>query len=253
MIKFNIRSTKPLTMKKSLFTALVLFAAIPLAAQFSVGAFYNYHHGLSDYGENLGASPQGVSIFAQYSCSESPLSLGIEIGQSTYNQRNYGYTFRDDHWGLVTTDVKQRESITQLNLVARYALIKNAALEPYAEGKVGTVTFATTRCISDGRSVDSGEEVMDSRDIYDQLSPVEHHSTSFRAGIGLGTVVNLKRLLCETVKDYGFELKLDMGVTYYLGTNSVYSGGSNEVNQPVAHRSMVNDLNWRMGILLGFD
>lgn len=94
---------------------------------------------------------------------------------------------------------------------------------------------------------------MEASEVRDRLSGFEHHSTSFQAGIGLGTVVNLKRLICETIKDYGFELKLDLGVTYYLGTSSVYNGGTTEVNQPVAHRSAVNDLNWRLGILLAFN
>lgn len=253
MIKLNILFTKSLTMK-SLLTILAGLFALPALAQFSAGAYYNLHQPIAQYGENIGAPSQGVSLAALYRCSESPFSFGFELGNSVYNSQSYGLTFNTPQYGLVTTDIEEVDVISRIHVLTRYHLLSNAAIEPYAEGRIGVASFFTSRNLSEGRSVDTGEEVMTTSDMRERIDCVEHHGTGFQAGIGLGTIVNLKRLVCATVQDFGFELKLDMGVTYYLGTSTTYNGVANEINPTsTAHRSTINDLNLRLGLLLAFD
>lgn len=240
-------------MKTFFFTLMSTAFALPVLAQFSAGAYYNYHQGIAQYGENIGAPSQGLSFSAMYRCSESPLTFGVELGKSTYNKHAFGMTFSTPDHGLVTTDVREIDALSQVHLLTRYHLVNNAAIEPYAEGRIGLVSFFTARNLEEGYSVESGEAVMETNEIRERIACMEHHGTSFQAGIGLGTIVNLKRLVCATVQDFGFELKLDMGVTYYLGTSTTYRGVSSEVSRTVAHRSPINDLNWRLGLVLAFD
>lgn len=239
-------------MKTFILSACFALISAPLLAQLSVGTYYNHHQGLARFGENIGALPQGVSVEVLYRLAERPWSIGVELGKSVYSSRHYGYTFKDSDWGWVSTDVKEAETMTRFNLVGRYHLIDNAALEPYLAGRAGLLSFATARCLGEGTAVESGTTVMDNAEVRQHIPAFERRGTSVRAGVGFGTVINLKRLICETIQDYGFELKLDAGLFYTFGSSAAYRSGTNEVNQPVAQSSAIQDLNLRVGVLLGF-
>lgn len=239
-------------MKQVYSTLIFSLFVLPLAAQLSVGTNFNYQLNLSTSGVESATAPQGLSVQAFYRCSESPLSFGIEVGQRVYNHQSYGATFQDAEHGLVSTDIKEKDALTQVHLITRYHFSEGSALEPYAEGRLGTISTFTGRNVSEGVSVASREEVMSANQVRDRYSRLDHHHTGIQAGIGVGTIISLKRLVCATVEDLGFELKLDTGVTYYLSSNAGVSTASSETNRPLASQNPVNNLNLRFGILLAF-
>lgn len=249
MIKFNVQSVKLLAMRVILLTLIGCAIAQSLSAQWSAGAHYNYHQTLSVTSGNMGTAPQGMSMLALYRPEASAWSIGVEIGSSGYNPQRFGRTTMTPEFGLVNTDLSELDVMTHAHLIARYHFVNDAAFEPYAEGRAGVMTFATSRKVGTGVSVETGEEVLSRGDMREYFSCADYHSTAFQAGVGLGTIVNLKHLICPTLEEYGFEIKLDFGATYHMGTNAVYGGVPSETN-PGLHSSPISQIVYRMGVIV---
>ncbi len=235
---------------------LLLVACVfihPLSAQLTIGAAFNVQPGLAAYDLESGSPAKGVSLMMMNRCSKSSFSFGMEIGQSVYNDESFGLTFTNPEHGLVSTEIREKDMLTQFHVFTRYHFTGEAMLEPYAEGRLGTISSYTTRKVSEGISVESGAPVMSSEDVRERFSAFDYRRTGIQAGVGLGTVINLKRLVCATEEDFGFGIKLDTGVTYYLGTGMGFSGQSAEVDQPVSKVGAINSFNWHIGLLLAFD
>lgn len=239
---------------KNFYLLLIACAYVQsLSAQLTVGAAFNLQPGLATYNLQSGTPAKGISLMTMYRCSQSPFSFGMEIGQSIYNDESFGMTYTDPEFGLVAADFNEKDMLTQFHVFTRYHFTGEAVLEPYAEGRIGTISSYTTRKVSEGTSVESGEVVMSQKDIREEYPCFDYRRTGIQAGVGLGTVINLKRLVCATEEDFGFGIKLDTGVTYYLGTNTGFSGQSGEVDHPVSTPGAINSLNWHVGLLLAFD
>jgi hypothetical protein len=237
-------------MNKIFTTALLAVLILPVSAQVSVSAFYNYNQLLASYGSDIATNKQGFSIAGLYRFKHKPFSVGIELGQNTYNSRQYGQSvLHNDE--ILLTDVKENNIYLQYHGILRWHLAPGGVLEPYADGRLGAASFVTSRCLSKAVNTETGEETLSKSEVGDHINKFEHSGTNLQAGVGIGTIVNLKRLVCQTVENYGFELKLDAGMIYYTGTNAVYNGTSNDINQSKQH-SPTSNITYRVGVVLGF-
>lgn len=241
---------KLLTMNKILSTALLMVLTMSVSAQFSISTFYNHNQLLASYGDDIANNVRGFSIAALYGIKQKPFSVGIEIGQSTYNSRQYGQSIQHGA-EILLADVKENNTYLQYHGILRWHLANGGLLEPYADGRIGAASFVTSRCLGKAVNVETGEEALSKSEVGDYINTFEHRGTNLQAGLGIGTIVNLKHLVCQTVEDYGFEFKLDAGVIYYTGTNAVYNGTSNDVNLSKQH-GPISNLTYRIGVVLGF-
>jgi hypothetical protein len=237
-------------MNKILSTAMLMVLTMSVSAQLSISTFYNHNQLLASYGDDIATRTRGFSIAALYGIKQKPFSVGIEIGQSTYNSRQYGQSILHNN-EILLTDVKENNTYLQYHGILRWHFAPGGVLEPYADGRIGAASFVTSRCLGKAINVETGEETLSKSEVGDYINTFEHRGTNLQAGLGIGTVVNLKRLVCQTVEDYGFEFKLDTGMVYYTGTNAVYNGTSNDINRSKQF-SPTSNLTYRVGVVLGF-
>lgn len=230
---------------------LLSFFSFPLAAQFS--AEISWNNGLTTGQSEVSMGSKRFSGAVFYRQPESRFGLGVEVGQQIYNPQRFGRTFSHEEFGLVTTNINEKSMSPSLDLIARLFLISGAVIEPYAEVRAGSISWFTTRKVGEGVSVASGEEVISSKELAERYPALEYHRTRFRAGIGAGTVIHLKKLLCATVEDFGFEIRLQTGLVYYLNSSPERDfSQSAEVQEPEASSDVVSNLLWRWGLLLDF-
>lgn len=249
MCNFKAFPTNLLTMiRAALLFAVLGFYSIQGFTQFSAGLYYNYFQPLI---EEPSAAPQGVSAAILYRLPDTRWTVGFDFGRSVYDQRAYGATVDVPIWGLVTADVKEVSGFSHFNLLTRYTFIQEAALEPYAEGRVGLMAYSTYRNTGKGISADTGAQVLSSREMKQYFSCADFHGTSFQAGLGLGTIINLKHLVCPTEEDYGFEIKIDLGATCYLGSDGISQNNQPETTQAL-NNSAMSQLAFRAGVMIVF-
>lgn len=249
MCNFKAFPTNLLTMIRAAFLFAILgFFSIQGFAQLSAGLYYNYFQSLNK--ESI-AAPQGMSAALLYRLPNTKWSAGIDFGRSVYNQRAYGSTVNVPVWGLVTADIKEVSGFSHFSLLTRYAFLQEAAIEPYAEGSLGLMAYSTYRTAGKGIAVDTGTEVLSSREMRQYFSCADFHGTSFQAGLGLGTIINLKHLVCPTEEDYGFEVKIDLGATCFLGSDGISQSTQPEATE-VLNNSLMSQLAFRAGIMVLF-
>lgn len=250
MLHCKAHQAKLLTMNKILSTSLLVALTLSASAQLSISTFYNHNQLLASYGDEIANNKRGFSIAALYRLKQKPLSVGIEIGQSTYNSRQYGQSIQHGA-DILLADVKENSLYIQYHGILRWHLANGGLLEPYADGRIGTASFVTSRCMGKAVNVETGEETLSKSEVGNYINSFEHRGTNLQAGMGIGTIVNLKQLVCQTVENYGFEFKLDAGVIYYTGTSAVYNGSGDDVN-PSKQRGPTSNLTYRIGVVLGF-
>lgn len=232
-----------------LISAGVLFS-LGGKAQLSFGTYFNQYRTFTGSSVENASASQGVGVAVLYRDKNSPFSVGLEVGKGSSDSRTFDQTVHTSNHGLVLTEVTERQLDIHAQALVRYTFFSDAPLEPYAEGRVGNTSFMTSRSVGDGISVETGEEVVRKSEMKEEIACMDYHSTTFQAGIGLGTIINLKHLICPTEEDYGFEVKLDMGATYLLGTNAIYNESSGEVNNPIVHQRPGNNFNYRLGVIM---
>ncbi len=232
-----------------LFSAGVLFSLGGIA-QLSFGTYFNQYRTFSGSSVENASDSQGIGIALLYRDKNSPFSIGLELGKGGSGVRTFDQSVRTSNHGLVLAEVTERQVNVHVQALVRYTFISDAPLEPYAEGRLGTLSFLTSRSVGGGVSVETGEEVARKSEMKEKIACMDYHSTAFQAGVGMGTIINLKHLICPTEEDYGFEIKLDVGATYLLGTNAVYNESSGEVNNPIVHQRPGNNFTYRLGVIM---
>lgn len=230
-------------------TAVLLFGFVQ--AQWSAGVFYN-HSMMQGSGAVSGAeASHGMSFAAFYRLPSSKFSLGLEVAGAGYNQRHYGATFLTEEFGLVSTDVRETDGWMQASLLTRFHFLSDAVFEPYAEGRAGFQQFFTAKTSSAGQSYETGQEVLSSCEMNEYITPWQARSNHLVAGLGLGTIVNLKKLVCDTEENYGFEVKLDLGASYMMGTQPEVRH-FNELNPAASTRGPMQALMIKAGLVVAF-
>ncbi|TVR42220.1 MAG: hypothetical protein EA392_00565 [Cryomorphaceae bacterium] len=220
--------------------------------QWSAGTYYNHQQMLSSTSVSGAETSHGMAFAALYRLPSSKFSLGLEIAGSGYDHRHYGATILTDDYGLVSADVRETYGWMQASLLSRYHFLNDAVFEPYAEARLGYQQFFTARSASDGTALETGEQVMSACDMRGYIAPWETRSNHLVGGMGLGTIVNLKKLVCQTEENYGFEVKLDLGLTYLLSSQSKVREMNEMAPQQLMSRSQVNAMLFRAGLLVAF-
>ncbi len=228
-----------------------LLFSFPVFSQFTAELAVSTGLSFAEPDKQLGLERISGALF--YRCSQSPFSMGVEVGQRLLDHHVYGSTIVHENYGLVSAEINEKSYAPGVDFVLRYDLISESVITPYAEVRAGTVSWVTTRKVSEGRALNSGEVVLPVGEMRNYYPSLEHHRTSFRAGLGAGVVLHLKQMLCATEEDFGFEMSVHTGLVYYPGFSSRSANSlssENHSSHPVS--SAENDVLIRCGLVLAF-
>ncbi len=186
-------------MKKLILFLCVCFGLSLNAQNNAVGFGFNYTRALQDFQENLDKDPKGFTINYAKGLCQSPFKLNLGFGISMYAAGEYEYEMYVDQYGstdLVT--VSEEDCFYSYNASLRYMVKQDTRLRPYLEGRLGGVSFFSSRM---GNGSDNFED------------NTTFHGTALQTGLGGG-------MLFDLTKD-GF-LFLDFGVHALRGAHTFY-------------------------------
>ena len=168
-------------MKNFLLFIAAFLCFINLSAQRSqMGFYYNHTVALNDFADNTRTNMGGfMTNFLFSPFNNSNFAIGGEFGVSMYANEDYAYTVSEGASVGEFADVNQDDCFLQYALVGRYYLTDHSRfLRPYAEARVGGMTFFST--------LTQGEECT-----VDYESETEYHGTALTTGGGLGLIFNI--------------------------------------------------------------
>ena len=221
---------------KKLYTALFVVLCLcafntDLLAQWNIGLNFNYTTPLDQYDQNLAKDPKGFSMNTLYSPFKGRhLMVGAELGISMY---------ANDEYDIITSggeeiQIDEEDCFLSYHALLRYQLAPGQLFNPYVEGRLGGVSFFSTRMAEEG-----AEEYFESETSF--------HGTAFNMSVGGGLALNV-----------GPNVAIDLGVSLNRGAKTDYrsiEAGDASLRRSLdygVHKSYTHCMNYRLGILLGF-
>jgi hypothetical protein len=231
-----------LTMKfgRALIATAFLLGPKLLAAQNTVALQIQNNKAYGEYGTNLqGKAIAGIDLEILKKCKAKPrLSIGGHAGITMYGNRTYNATIVDGQGITRQAEIFEDDCYTNLGAQARYQLLKNHMLMPYASSSLTWQGFYS-----------HADPVDKTVDFPTQFVWQGH---SLVLGAGLGVRCNFLKAIVQS-RYLNILPSLDISHSFFAGTTTAYrnfdmlSNKERVALQEATVKSAVIFSNWKFG------